>query len=61
MKRILPACQVGPLVPGGPDDLQDVDEKVDDVQVEVEGGEHVLLGVQRVLQRDLFNLWNLIC
>ena len=52
------------LVPGGTDDLEEeevgdvledkvdleeVEEEVDDVQVEVEGGEDILLRVQRVL------------
>ena len=32
-----------------PDNHEDVHEEVDDVQVEVQGGEHVLLGAERVL------------
>ncbi len=37
------------LVAGGPNDGEDEEEQVDDVQVEVEGGEDVLLRGQRVL------------
>ena len=33
----------------GPDDEQNVHEQVDDVQIEVEGGEDVLFGVEGVL------------
>ena len=31
------------------DNAEDISEEVDDVQVEVEGGENVLLGTERVL------------
>ena len=34
---------------GSPEDGQDVEEEVDDVQVEVQRGEDVFLGTQRVL------------
>ena len=34
---------------GSADDHEDVEEEVDDVQVDVEGSEHVLLRVQGVL------------
>ena len=34
---------------GSTDDHEDVEEEVDDVQVDVEGSEHVLLRVQGVL------------
>lgn len=37
------------LIFGPPEDGQDVEEEVDDVQVEVEGGEDVLLGAEGVL------------
>jgi hypothetical protein len=38
------------VIPREADNLEDVEEEVDDVQVEVEGGEHVLLRGQRVLR-----------
>ena len=37
------------LIFGPPEDGQDVEEEVDDVQLEVEGGEDVLLRAERVL------------
>ena len=44
------ACLCESLVtPAVSDDGEDVHEEVDDVQVEVQRGEHVLLGAERVL------------
>ena len=37
------------LISAVSNDAENVHEEVDDVQVEVEGGEHVLLGAERVL------------
>ena len=37
------------LIPATSKYEEDVEEEVDDVQVEVQGGEHVLLGAERVL------------
>jgi hypothetical protein len=45
--------KIGPSissVPGAVDDAEDEEEEVDDVQVEVESGEDVLLGVDGVLE-----------
>ena len=41
--------QVWGLVSAVSNDAENVHEEVDDVQVEVEGGEHILLGAERVL------------
>ena len=40
---------LGSVAPAVANDGEDVHEEVDDVQVEVQGGEHVLLGAERVL------------
>ena len=42
-------CSPSLVRPGPPDDHEDVHEELDHVQVDVEGGEDVLLGGQRVL------------
>ena len=42
-------CRSRGLVPAVSNDAENIHEEVDDVQVEVEGGEHVLLGAERVL------------
>ena len=41
----------GLIISGEANNLEDVEEKVDDVQVEVEGSEHILLRGQGVLKK----------
>ena len=41
------------LVPSCVNKLEHVEEQVDYVQVEVEGGEHVLLRAQRILDTEM--------
>ena len=37
------------LISGCPNDLKNVEEEIDDVEVEVECGKDILLGIQRIL------------
>jgi len=48
-KQEIPTILLSILISGCPDDLKNVEEEIDDVQVEVERGKDILLGVQRIL------------